>query len=134
MGPRGPTCNRRALEGAPASGPAGQPRGAAEAIELDVVVVAPPLGSVLAGTVVVLDDVEEDDDGVVVSVDDVVPVVFFVDALPALGRVVVVVVVVEPATGAPSTCWAEVIACCMAWTSVWNPARSPAFRAASAFV
>jgi len=87
------------------------------------------LGSVLVGTVVVLEDVE-DADGVVVSVDDVVLVDFFVDALPTLGSVVVVVVGVV--FGVPITCWAWVIACCMAWTSVWNPARFPAFKAASA--
>ena len=53
---------------------------------------APPLGSVLVGTEVVL----EDEEGVVESVVDVEPVVFFVDALPALGSVVVVVVEVDP--------------------------------------
>jgi hypothetical protein len=91
------------------------------------VVVAPPLGSVLVGTVVVLEEPEDVEDVV-----DVEPVVFFVDALPALGSVVVVVVEVD--VGAPITCWACVICCCMAWMSDWNPARFPACKAASALV
>ena len=68
------------------------------------------------------------------SVDDVVLVVVFVDALPPWAASSWSSWSSSAAAGAPSTCWAWVIAACMAWMSVWNPARFPAFRAASALV
>ena len=65
----------------------------------------------------------------------VVVVVFFDDFPPlAAGTVVVVVVVVAPGVVAPITCCAWAIAACIWFTSAWNPARLPAFSAASALV
>ena len=99
-----------------------QPEAAAEAT-VDDVVLDPPLGPVLVGTVVLV-DLED----VVVEVE-----LDLVDVLPGLifGNVVVVVVVVDAVPG-DSTCWACVICWAIAWMSVWKVARLPAFNAASA--
>ena len=105
---------------------AAQPRdGAADATgEVVDVVVDPAWGPVLAGAVV---DVVEPPDGDEVDAD-----------LPEwiLGRVVVVVVVVEPvvADAAPSTCWAWLSCWSMALMADWYPARSPAASAAFALL
>jgi len=101
-----------------------------------LVVVTPPIGSVLVGAVVEVAVVP-----VVPDVFEVVPVapevldvvlVDFVDFLAFVADGVVVVVVPVPEAG-PSTPWANVSCCAIASISLWYPARLPALRAVRAF-
>jgi hypothetical protein len=135
MGPAGAVRNHCPLR--PPRRAGGQPPGAAETSEVEVVV-EPLLGSVLGGTLVVV----VDDDVVVELVDAAAP-----DPLPDFGfalvpfktggLVVVVVVgalVADPGDNVAITCWACVICWSIAAMLDWYPARFPAFSAARAML